>query len=160
MNPAEFAIDLVNTDFTQNQDQASQHLSDLQDKWAKSDAALIVVKDMETATCVSGESELEDQGSANQVTIPLTLIHRSFIKSYRDVVAYGIRIAMYTGLAIMMGTGKLFCMPAHQSECLLTRDSVAATRNPPGKYRRVHQCYIFRGRFYVLHGCCVHPSVP
>ena len=34
----------------------------------------------------------------------MTLVHRSFVKSYRDVVAYGIRIAMYTGLAIMMGT--------------------------------------------------------
>jgi hypothetical protein len=36
--------------------------------------------------------------------VPFTLIHRSFIKSYRDVVAYGIRVAMYMGLAIMMGT--------------------------------------------------------
>ena len=34
----------------------------------------------------------------------MTLVHRAFVKSYRDVVAYGIRIAMYTGLAIMMGT--------------------------------------------------------
>lgn len=36
--------------------------------------------------------------------ILMTLVHRAFIKSYRDVVAYGIRIAMYMGLAIMMGT--------------------------------------------------------
>ena len=27
-----------------------------------------------------------------------------FIKSYRDVVAYGIRIVMYVGLTVMMGT--------------------------------------------------------
>jgi ABC-type multidrug transport system permease subunit len=32
------------------------------------------------------------------------LIHRSFIKSYRDIIAYGIRVAMYMGLAVMMGT--------------------------------------------------------
>lgn len=35
---------------------------------------------------------------------PLVLLHRSWIKSYRDVIAYGIRIAMYLGLAILMGT--------------------------------------------------------
>jgi ABC-type multidrug transport system permease subunit len=31
-------------------------------------------------------------------------LNRNFIKSYRDVFAYGIRIAMYLGLAIMVGT--------------------------------------------------------
>ena len=36
--------------------------------------------------------------------ILLALLHRSFIKSNRDVVAYGVRIAMYLGLAVMMGT--------------------------------------------------------
>lgn len=34
----------------------------------------------------------------------LTLLHRSFIKSYRDVLVYGVRAAMYLGLAILMGT--------------------------------------------------------
>lgn len=30
--------------------------------------------------------------------ITFTLLQRSFIKSYRDVVAYGIRIVMYLGM--------------------------------------------------------------
>ncbi|KAI7597964.1 putative ABC transporter, partial [Hortaea werneckii] len=34
----------------------------------------------------------------------MALTHRFFIKSYRDIIAYGIRIAMYMGLAVMMGT--------------------------------------------------------
>jgi hypothetical protein len=34
----------------------------------------------------------------------VALIYRAFIKSYRDVVAYAIRVIMYLGLAIMMGT--------------------------------------------------------
>ena len=34
----------------------------------------------------------------------LTLLHRSFVKGYRDLTAYWIRVAMYMGLAIMMGT--------------------------------------------------------
>ena len=49
-------------------------------------------------------AESHETEKAPQLTVPITLIHRSFIKSYRDIVAYGIRIAMYMGLAIMMGT--------------------------------------------------------
>ena len=44
-----------------------------------------------------------------------TLMHRSFIKSYRDIVAYGIRIAMYLGLAIMMGTVWLRLSPTQSN---------------------------------------------
>lgn len=33
-----------------------------------------------------------------------TLLHRSFVKGYRDLTAYWIRVAMYMGLSIMMGT--------------------------------------------------------
>ena len=42
--------------------------------------------------------------SASSLTVLLALLHRNYIKSYRDIIAYGIRIAMYLGLAIMMGT--------------------------------------------------------
>lgn len=37
-------------------------------------------------------------------TVLFTLLQRSWTKAYRDVVVYGIRIAMYLGLAILMGT--------------------------------------------------------
>ncbi|KAK6438691.1 hypothetical protein LTR95_005110 [Oleoguttula sp. CCFEE 5521] len=49
------------------------------------------------------DGEMQEQG-AGSLTIVITQIHRSFIKSYRDIIAYGIRIAMYMGLAVMMGT--------------------------------------------------------
>ena len=45
-----------------------------------------------------------ETGGPNRLRIPLTLVQRSFVKSYRDVIAYGIRYVMYVGLAIMMGT--------------------------------------------------------
>jgi ABC-type multidrug transport system permease subunit len=48
-------------------------------------------------------AEVKDE-TASKWTIPIALVHRSFIKSYRDIIAYGIRIAMYMGLAVMMGT--------------------------------------------------------
>ena len=41
---------------------------------------------------------MEDMARPGQVKIIIALLHRSFIKSYRDVVAYGIRIVMYLGM--------------------------------------------------------------
>jgi hypothetical protein len=115
MNPAEFVIDLVNTDFTRDQDKATQQLESLQDAWLNSSHNETNVHSIADEMARANSTTLSlDQGSANPYRIPLTLIHRSFIKSYRDVVAYGIRVAMYMGLAIMMGTVWLRLSP-HQS---------------------------------------------
>lgn len=107
MNPAEHVIQLVNTDFSRNQAKATEQLRHIQTSWTKSDRARLLLeaieKESSNAKCAA-VNLTEHQGSANPLLIPLTLIHRSFIKSYRDVVAYGIRVAMYMGLAIMMGT--------------------------------------------------------
>ncbi|KAJ4366949.1 hypothetical protein N0V83_007479 [Neocucurbitaria cava] len=92
-NPAEFVIDLVNTDFSHDASESARQLSHLH------------------TSCPNNTSQLPPPSPPphlrrhrQPLLIPLTLIHRSFIKSHRDVVAYGIRIAMYMGLAIMMGT--------------------------------------------------------
>ncbi|KAL1629956.1 hypothetical protein SLS54_000815 [Diplodia seriata] len=107
-NPAEFIIDLVNTDFARDGSKADQQLRDLQERWKVSEEAKTISVEVENEvndTSRSSEAGLSEQtGSANPLRIPLTLTHRSLIKSYRDVIAYGIRIAMYMGLAILMGT--------------------------------------------------------
>jgi hypothetical protein len=43
------------------------------------------------------------------------LVHRSFLKSYRDVTVYGIRVAMYLGLALLMGTVWLRLEPSQSN---------------------------------------------
>ncbi|MCJ1387170.1 hypothetical protein MMC18_000010 [Xylographa bjoerkii] len=48
--------------------------------------------------------ELDFQPGPSALSIPITLLQRNFIKSYRDLITYGIRLAMYIGLAVMMGT--------------------------------------------------------
>lgn len=106
-NPGEFIIDLVNTDFAQDRNKADERLITLQEQWTRSECAKRVEDEIEnevSSTSRSGEAGMEQGGSANPLRIPLTLTHRSLIKSYRDVIAYGIRIAMYMGLAILMGT--------------------------------------------------------
>lgn len=56
----------------------------------------------------------EDLKRPGPFTITTALLYRSWIKSYRDVVAYGIRILMYLGLAIMMGTVWLRLHPSQE----------------------------------------------
>jgi hypothetical protein len=105
-NPAEFIIDLVNTDFGRDLEHAEQSLEKIHNFWDKSDNAIAIAHEIEGETEGSNLSNIEDgfNSSTNKFGILVTLIHRSFIKSYRDVIAYGIRIVMYMGLAIMMGT--------------------------------------------------------
>ncbi|EEP76822.1 conserved hypothetical protein [Uncinocarpus reesii 1704] len=106
-NPAEFVLDLVNTDFANDNAAAQTRLGQIHESWDNSVESSHV--DAEIASQV-GASEKSERISApktrksNFLMTILTLLHRSFIKSYRDIVAYGIRIVMYLGLAIMMGT--------------------------------------------------------
>ncbi|KAL9088484.1 MAG: hypothetical protein Q9165_006208 [Trypethelium subeluteriae] len=105
MNPAEFMIELVNTDFAQDQEESNQKLRWMHGEWSKSKHAQLVVRGNEAEPTPEANVSLEgSRASPSRLLLPLTLVHRSWIKSYRDVIAYGIRIAMYMGLAIMMGT--------------------------------------------------------
>ena len=94
INPAEYILDLMNTDFTAHQASADQRLQRLQQGWITSPkshemAASIGFILINTTPLSAGKPS-----ASNFAVLLLTLVHRSFIKSYRDVVAYGIRIAM------------------------------------------------------------------
>ncbi|RDL37213.1 p-loop containing nucleoside triphosphate hydrolase protein [Venustampulla echinocandica] len=103
-NPAEFILELINIDFATDQAEAEARLQTIQNGWSESSGAA------ELSTMIDSASQPTDllpptKPSTRTFFVVLsTLVHRSFVKSYRDVVAYGIRIAMYLGLAIMMGT--------------------------------------------------------
>ncbi len=99
VNPAEFLLETVNVDFARDREVAQTRLDELQTTWSTSPRAAdltIAVSDVEQKT--NGTLELESaEKKPSPPSLVLTLLHRSFIKSYRDVVAYGIRFAMYTG---------------------------------------------------------------
>ncbi|KAI1075377.1 P-loop containing nucleoside triphosphate hydrolase protein [Whalleya microplaca] len=105
-NPAEHLLEMVNTDFTANQNSAEKVVDTLQSAWDQSAQRTLVHEAIDSVTKRGTDSQLKlvAKMKPSQLSLITTLLHRSFIKSYRDVVAYGIRIAMYTGLAIMMGT--------------------------------------------------------
>ncbi|KAL0931003.1 ABC transporter [Colletotrichum truncatum] len=105
VNPSEHLLELVNIDFARDKQQAVAHLQAMHESWAESGQARdlkISIADAQQKTNPAVLGELEKKPGLPSLV--MTLLHRSFIKSYRDVVAYGIRFAMYTGLAIMMGT--------------------------------------------------------
>jgi len=108
MNPAEFIIDFVNTDFARDRSEVDQQLNMVHSSWHKSRLANMTVTELtDEMARNSMDTDMnpeQREESAGIIAIPLALIHRSFIKSYRDIIAYGIRIAMYMGLAVMMGT--------------------------------------------------------
>ncbi|GIZ47495.1 hypothetical protein CKM354_001058500 [Cercospora kikuchii] len=101
INPAEEALDLINVDFSG--DAAQANLETILAKWGNSPRAQ-QVNDEIKGFSVRKQLHLTAHNKPGFVAQTMTLLHRSFIKSYRDLVAYWVRVAMYMGLAIMMGT--------------------------------------------------------
>jgi hypothetical protein len=105
VNPAEYILELVNTDFGANRSYAGQRLAEMHTAWKMTPRAMALTRQITRTE--NSSTPVEVSSAEKKPSMPstiVTLLHRSFIKSYRDVVAYGIRLAMYTGLAIMMGT--------------------------------------------------------
>ncbi|RMJ25289.1 transporter [Aspergillus sp. HF37] len=99
-NPAEFLLDVASADFGGTKDPSHDPVKEFQNAWAQSPEAA----ELDRAISQRIDSQRESKGvSADLLKRPqflqivLALLHRLFIKSYRDVVAYGIRIAMYLG---------------------------------------------------------------
>lgn len=126
VNPAEFILDIVSTDFSRDDESgaygeksnssqptrtAIQRLEYIQKSWQESDQARTMdMQAVQSSDAKNADLQMkllaENAASSRPAfyRIVFALLHRSFIKSNRDVIAYGVRIAMYLGLAIMMGT--------------------------------------------------------
>lgn len=99
INPAEFLLEMVSTDFAADRGEALRGLDEMQRAWAGSGAARELAEKV-AAVEEKGSGPVELEVAETKPGLPsvvLTLLHRSFVKSYRDVVVYGIRLAMYTG---------------------------------------------------------------
>ncbi|KAK5240600.1 hypothetical protein LTR16_010426, partial [Cryomyces antarcticus] len=88
MNPAEFIIDFVNTDFARDRKEIDQQLNMVHSSWHKSALATATVSELQEEMSrppSENTAEPEQQNSTvDKLKIPIVLIHRSFIKSYRD----------------------------------------------------------------------------
>jgi ABC-type multidrug transport system ATPase subunit len=112
-NPADFVLDLTNIDFETDGDVARGKISQLQEAWSSSPAASAEASRILAKTTSNSEALTltSEPMHRRYMTATWILLHRSFIKSHRDIVVYGIRFGMYLGLAIMMGTVWLRLLP-------------------------------------------------
>ncbi|KAK5202784.1 hypothetical protein LTR96_011261 [Exophiala xenobiotica] len=108
MNPAEYLLDAVNSDF--GSDPSSKHggaSGSVQDAWDSSEENRALAPRCSPASSSEPTTSAPDHITSSNPNVLRTswiLLHRDFIKSYRDIIAYGTRVVMYLGLAILMGT--------------------------------------------------------
>ncbi|PKS04912.1 hypothetical protein jhhlp_008277 [Lomentospora prolificans] len=104
-NPAEFFLDLINVDLDKGGEvkARTQHIID---SWKESPECKALDSDIKHIAGTPPKVDLDKLKLPRPSLwmVPLTLLHRSWIKSYRDIVAYHIRVIMYLGLAVLMGT--------------------------------------------------------
>lgn len=100
-NPAEFILDTVSSDFASSKDSGEDRVELIQTAWANSNEAKSLTREVServhSAEKLANKDSVEENTRPGAVSITIALLHRSFVKSYRDVIAYGIRIAMYLG---------------------------------------------------------------
>jgi ABC-type multidrug transport system ATPase subunit len=104
-NPADFMLGLTNIDFERDTEAARARIAKIQDSWGSSPRASDE-KSIATDLSLLSEASLAIQkpNKNSVIMVTQTLLHRSWIKSRRDILVYGIRFFMYLGLAILMGT--------------------------------------------------------
>ncbi|KAL4933297.1 putative ABC transporter [Aspergillus undulatus] len=104
-NPAEFILDIVSPDFLADKPSVKSDAEKIQTAWVGSpERSQLARQSSQLADKGSDTVMVDEAGRPGLFSITASLLHRLFIKSYRDIVAYGIRVVMYIGLAIMMGT--------------------------------------------------------
>lgn len=103
-NPAEYMLDLVNADFTKDSSSADERMATIHTAWSSSWENKQVVQLIDSQMADLTKYSLSKIDSASILYATLILLHRNFVKSYRDLLAYGTRVIMYLCLAIMMGT--------------------------------------------------------
>ena len=154
-NPAEFLIELMNVDFSTDGSQHSR-LQDIHKSWIQSLKSLELSEQLAVSIRNADPLPTFKTSKRNLPIILMILVHRSFIKSYRDVVAYGIRIAMYIGLAIMMGTVWLR-LHNDQDDIQPYINAVVSVSGALFICHKLTQGKVLWICIHVFHGCCVRP---
>jgi len=102
INPAEFLLDSCNVDFNEG---ATETLNRLIEAWGNSPEA----KALQREAVEEGEEEgkfqaVQENTEGSSVKKTAVLLHRLWLKSYRDVLAYWIRVVMYMGMLLQPST--------------------------------------------------------
>ena len=109
-NPAEFYLDLINADLAKAGDDVFDRIDHITTCWTSGARQQKLIQQIDASIFVSEEkSGAPDLSKLKTVQpspwlVPWVLLQRSWVKAYRDPIAYKIRVIMYLGLAILMGT--------------------------------------------------------
>ncbi|KAJ6783110.1 hypothetical protein PWT90_09271 [Aphanocladium album] len=104
VNPADMLLELVNVDFSPSETVAIDRAEELQSLWQASPLAQRVRESVSAAQCETEQWSIKPARKPRFLRQLSTLMHRSFLKAYRDAMTYRLRLVMYTGLAVLMGT--------------------------------------------------------
>jgi hypothetical protein len=91
-NPAEWILELVDTDFAADKPSAMARLANITAAWKQRQG-----DGRDIVTTEKGHLELDSTPARTSFLQPWYILHRNFIKSYRDLVAYWVRVVMYLG---------------------------------------------------------------
>lgn len=104
INPTDFLMDMINTDFKRDVRAAETLLKDLHLSWmaaTESDSVNNAIRESEHLTEFSQVNAHDQPSISSRI---LTLMHRDAIKAIRDPMAYGIRIIFNLSFAVLLGT--------------------------------------------------------
>lgn len=107
-NPADHLLDISNVDFHADKSVGMKHIEKLSGIWKGSPEAgqlnRILGDNQHIAMHPGGNVFMAQSMGNNFLSHVSVLLRRNILKAVRDPLAYGVRVAMYLGLAIMMGT--------------------------------------------------------
>lgn len=166
INPAEYLLDLVNADFSTSTVYPDERVPQIQNMWARSgqQAELLQLLSNGGNNVIRQEiSKLrKEQEAVGFTSILWTLLCRSFIKSHRDVLVYGVRLGMYLGLSILMGTVWIR-MDTTQEYIQPFINAIVRVETKYGQARQTDltewPTVVLRIGFYVFYGCCLYSGI-
>ncbi|KFZ19188.1 hypothetical protein V501_00776 [Pseudogymnoascus sp. VKM F-4519 (FW-2642)] len=104
VNPADFLLELVSVDFSHDRTAATRRITELQSLWQASNNFRLLRESILASHPSSEDSSIQVDYKPSIGGQLATLLQRSFLKAYRDVLVYSLRVIMYMVLAILLGT--------------------------------------------------------
>ncbi|KAI8923264.1 hypothetical protein BC831DRAFT_472068 [Entophlyctis helioformis] len=117
-NPSDVYLEWVNVDFAADREASKAEVRDIAHQFTRSEYNADLMASIEAAVSNSKSSTLFAEsfaGYTNDIMYQsATLTSRSFLNARKNLLSYWVRVAMYIGLAILMGTTWLR-LGTHQS---------------------------------------------
>ena len=103
-NPCDVYLRLTNTDFLEDKTNGEERVAQLIKGFNESVRSSIILKDIEISKTLK-EDLVSNYGYTNSFAYQTgILMNRAFLNAAKNPLSYWVRVAMYLGLAILMGT--------------------------------------------------------